>query len=139
MKTIFEPFTREKNTTVSRIEGTGLGMVITKNIVDMMGGTITVSSKPSVGSTFVVKLRFRTMDNKEEIDVIPGQFKGKRVLIVDDVELNREIATAVIKDAGLEVETAENGQAAIKTGMNDHLAKPVQMDELYKMMAMYLK
>ena len=338
LKTIFEPFTRERNATVSKIEGTGLGMAITKNIVDMMGGTITVTSEPGIGSEFIVKLRFRTIDNEEELTVIPEldgyralvaddnmdscgsvskmlrvaglrpewttsgkevvfrtrmameendpfrvyiidwlmpdmngievvrrvrseignevpiiiltaydwhhiekeareagvtafcakplfrsellnalrnveagvsskditknpkeQFRGKRVLIVDDVELNREIATAVIEDAGIIADTAENGraavdmvaqpkdgyydlilmdvmmpimdgyhdtqeirklknqklagipiiamtanafekdrQAAMKAGMDDHLAKPIQIEKLYEMMKKYL-
>ena len=338
LKTIFEPFTRETNSTVSKIEGTRLGMAITKNIVDMMGGTISVTSTPGVGSEFVVKFRFRTIENEEELTVIPEldgfralvaddnmdtcgsvakmlrtaglraewttlgkevvfrtkmameendpfkvyiidwlmpdmngievvrrvrseigdeipiiiltaydwhdiekeareagvtafcskplfrsqlyqalrnvedattkesvpetspeQFKGKRVLIVDDVELNREIAVAVIEDAGMQVETAENGQeavemlsksvegyydivlmdvmmpimngyeatqevrklenrkladipiiamtanafeedriAALKAGMDDHLAKPIQLEKLYEIMLKYL-
>ena len=338
LKTIFEPFTRETNSTVNKIEGTGLGMAITKNIVDMMGGTISVTSTLGVGSEFVVRFRFRTIENEEELTVIPEldgfralvaddnmdtcgsvakmlrsaglraewttlgkevvfrtkmameendpfkvyiidwlmpdmngievvrrvrseigdeipiiiltaydwhdiekeareagvtafcskplfrsqlyqalknvedatakepvpetspeQFKGKRVLIVDDVELNREIADAVIEDAGMQVETAENGQeavemlagsvegyydivlmdvmmpimngyeaaqeirklenrkladipiiamtanafeedriAALKAGMDDHLAKPIQLEKLYEIMLKYL-
>ena len=338
LKTIFEPFTRETNSTVNKIEGTGLGMAITKNIVDMMGGTISVTSTLGVGSEFVVRFRFRTIENEEELTVIPEldgfralvaddnmdtcgsvakmlrsaglkaewttlgkevvfrtkmameendpfkvyiidwlmpdmngievvrrvrseigdeipiiiltaydwhdiekeareagvtafcskplfrsqlyqalknvedatakepvpetspeQFKGKRVLIVDDVELNREIAVAVIEDAGMQVETAENGQeavemlagsvegyydivlmdvmmpimngyeaaqeirklenrkladipiiamtanafeedriAALKAGMDDHLAKPIQLEKLYEIMLKYL-
>ena len=338
LKTIFEPFTRETNSTVNKIEGTGLGMAITKNIVDMMGGTISVTSTMGVGSEFVVRFRFRTIENEEELTVIPEldgfralvaddnmdtcgsvakmlrsaglraewttlgkevvfrtkmameendpfkvyiidwlmpdmngievvrrvrseigdeipiiiltaydwhdiekeareagvtafcskplfrsqlyqalknvedatakepvpetspeQFKGKRVLIVDDVELNREIAVAVIEDAGMQVESAENGQeavemlagsvegyydivlmdvmmpimngyeaaqeirklenrkladipiiamtanafeedriAALKAGMDDHLAKPIQLEKLYEIMLKYL-
>ena len=338
LKTIFEPFTRETNSTVNKIEGTGLGMAITKNIVDMMGGTISVTSTLGVGSEFVVRFRFRTIENEEELTVIPEldgfralvaddnmdtcgsvakmlrsaglkaewttlgkevvfrtkmameendpfkvyiidwlmpdmngievvrrvrseigdeipiiiltaydwhdiekeareagvtafcskplfrsqlyqalknvedatakepvpetspeQFKGKRVLIVDDVELNREIAVAVIEDAGMQVESAENGQeavemlagsvegyydivlmdvmmpimngyeaaqeirklenrkladipiiamtanafeedriAALKAGMDDHLAKPIQLEKLYEIMLKYL-
>lgn len=338
LKTIFEPFTRETNSTVNKIEGTGLGMAITKNIVDMMGGTISVTSTLGVGSEFVVRFRFRTIENEEELTVIPEldgfralvaddnmdtcgsvakmlrsaglraewttlgkevvfrtkmameendpfkvyiidwlmpdmngievvrrvrseigdeipiiiltaydwhdiekeareagvtafcskplfrsqlyqalknvedatakepvpetspeQFKGKCVLIVDDVELNREIAVAVIEDAGMQVETAENGQeavemlagsvegyydivlmdvmmpimngyeaaqeirklenrkladipiiamtanafeedriAALKAGMDDHLAKPIQLEKLYEIMLKYL-
>lgn len=338
LKTIFEPFTRETNSTVNKIEGTGLGMAITKNIVDMMGGTISVTSTLGVGSEFVVRFRFRTIENEEELTVIPEldgfralvaddnmdtcgsvakmlrsaglraewttlgkevvfrtkmameendpfkvyiidwlmpdmngievvrrvrseigdeipiiiltaydwhdiekeareagvtafcskplfrsqlyqalknvedatakepvpetspeQFKGKRVLIVDDVELNREIAVAVIEDAGMQVESAENGQeavemlagsvegyydivlmdvmmpimngyeaaqeirklenrkladipiiamtanafeedriSALKAGMDDHLAKPIQLEKLYEIMLKYL-
>lgn len=339
LKTIFEPFTRETNSTVNKIEGTGLGMAITKNIVDMMGGTISVTSTLGVGSEFIVKFRFRTIENEEDITVIPEldgfralvaddnmdtcgsvakmlrtaglraewttlgkevvfrtrmameendpfkvyiidwlmpdmngievvrrvrseigneipiiiltaydwhdiekeareagvtafcskplfrsqlyqalrnvedittkeaeaetspeQFQGKRVLVVDDVELNREIAVAVIEDAGMQVEIAENGQeavemlskstegyydivlmdvmmpimngyeatqeirklenrkladipiiamtanafeedriAALKAGMNDHLAKPIQLEKLYEIMLKYLQ
>ncbi len=335
---IFEPFTREENSTVSGIQGTGLGMAITKNIVDMMNGTITVKSKLGEGSEFTVSLRFRTTEQKQKVTVIkdlegfraliaddsmdsctsvekmlriigmrpewttsgkeavyrakyateqndpfkvyiidwlmpdmngvevvrrirgeigeqvpiiiltaydwseiekeareagvtafcakplflselysilqnagdivgaeieqeidPDEFKGKRVLLVDDVELNREIAVAILEEAGLEVETAENGreavefirkmklgyvdlvlmdimmpimdgyqaareirkmddpaysqipiiamtanafeedrQAALDAGMNDHLAKPFQIEQLYQMMRTYL-
>lgn len=339
VRKIFEPFSREENSTISGIEGTGLGMAITKNIVDMMGGTVSVKSKLGEGSEFTVSLRFRISNHQKTITAIkslegfhaliaddnmdsctsvekmlrtigmvpewttsgkeaiyrakyaleennpfkvyiidflmpdmngmevarrirqeigeqaiiiilsaydwgdidkeakdagvnaicakplflselynilqntneirsaktvqeinPGDFKGKRVLLVDDVELNREIAVAILEEAGLEVESAENGkeaveyvsgakpgyidlilmdvmmpvmdgyqaareirslpdeslshipiiamtanafeedrQAALDAGMNDHLAKPFQIGQLYKMMKQYLK
>ncbi len=339
VKKIFEPFTREENASVSRIEGTGLGMAITKTIIDMMGGTVDVQSELGVGSTFTVSLRFRTAARKKKMRALknfagcyalvvddnmdsctsvekmlraigmipewttsgkeaiyraqyaleqgnpfkvyvidwmmpdmngvevarqirqtagkdaillilsaydwgdvekeckeagvnavcakplflselygilqdaenpraaqieqqenPEDFKGKRILLVDDVDLNREIAVAILEEAGLSVETAQDGkeavevmakakpgeidlilmdvmmpvmdgyqatreirklpdpairqipiiamtanafeedrQAALDAGMNDHIAKPFQIADLYKMMKKYLK
>ncbi len=119
LETLFDPFTRERSTTVSQVEGTGLGMAITKNIVDMMGGSITVESTPGVGSEFVVRLRFRTAENqnteeKEKAARLDAeQLRGKRVLLADDVELNREIAVAILEEAGIHADTAENGRQAV--------------------------
>ena len=83
LKTIFEHFTSERNVTVGKIEGTGLGMTITKNIVDMMGGTISVTSELGVGSEFIVKLRFKTVENDENLNVI-SELDGYRTLVADD-------------------------------------------------------
>ncbi|MDO4493588.1 MAG: response regulator [Clostridia bacterium] len=120
---IFEPFTREKNSTVSKIEGTGLGMAITKHIVDLMHGTIGVCSEQGKGTEFTVSLRFATAkeapapapeaDAAGESGAEAASFAGKRVLLVDDVELNREIAVAVLEEEGLAVDTAVNGREAV--------------------------
>ncbi|MDO4483281.1 MAG: ATP-binding protein [Clostridia bacterium] len=122
---IFEPFTREENSTVSRIEGTGLGMAITKSLVDMMHGTITVKTKQGEGTSFTVALRFRlagdkTADAVQSSRAIPAQkpvdsLSGRHVLLVDDVELNREIAAAVLEEEGLRVTQCENGREAVDT------------------------
>ena len=80
---VFEPFERERTSTVSGIQGTGLGMAITKNIVDMMGGTITAASQEGKGTTFTVTLRFRICSGPVRQDVIP-ELKGLRALVVDD-------------------------------------------------------
>ena len=82
-KTIFEAFSREKTSTVSGIQGTGLGMAITKSIVDMMGGTISVNSEEGKGTEFIVTLPCRLNGNSPHSDVIP-ELQGLRVLVVDD-------------------------------------------------------
>ena len=83
MDHIFEEFAREETSTVSRIQGTGLGMAIAKRIVDLMGGTIEVNSEQGVGSEFVVKIRFKVADNKVEHKTIE-QLEGIRALVADD-------------------------------------------------------
>ncbi|MDO4481460.1 MAG: response regulator [Bacillota bacterium] len=111
IKTIFEPFTREKNSTVSRIEGTGLGMAITKNIVDMMGGTVSVTSRPGAGSEFVVKLRFRTVDDGE-MDTIP-ELDGFRALVADDNMDSCGSVAKMLRSAGLRPEWTTSGKEVI--------------------------
>lgn len=116
VQVVFEPFTREKNSTVSGIQGTGLGMAITKNLVDMIGGTITVDSEQGKGSTFTVTFDFEI--TREEIAESTAEaeeftFKGERVLLAEDNELNREIAVEILNDADLNVESVENGKEAV--------------------------
>lgn len=123
---IFDPFEREENSTISRIQGTGLGMAITKNIVDMMQGNIEVKSKQGKGTEFLVSFTFRLQadgeisgetsertlkdeENETEALVLTG-----RILLVEDVELNQEIAVAILEDAGFSVEVAENGKEAVE-------------------------
>lgn len=123
---IFEPFEREKNSTQSKIQGTGLGMAITKNIVDMMGGTISVKSEQGVGTEFILSLMLRLYSNtekmlsesaasgiKEENARLTGSAHTGRILLVEDVELNQEVATAILSDAGFKVEVADNGKIAV--------------------------
>ena len=138
---IFETFTREYSTTVSGIQGTGLGMAITKNIVDMMGGDIRVESEKGKGSVFTVTLNMRIVDEfaakqtrvpalrtaftqsvtRGDVENPEGEkenrkaydYSGKRVLLVEDNELNREIATAILEDAGMAVDCAEDGDIAV--------------------------
>ena len=122
LERIFDAFAREQTSTVSGIEGTGLGMAITKNLVDMMGGTIRVASKKDVGTCFTVELTFdkASEDEAKLIGTSPhahsihyDKLSGTRVLLVEDNMLNREIATAILQGADLEVECAVNGQDAI--------------------------
>ena len=138
---IFETFTREYSTTVSGIQGTGLGMAITKNIVDVMGGDIRVESEKGKGSVFTVTLNMRIVDEfaakqtrvpalrtaftqsvtRGDVENPEGEkenrkaydYSGKRVLLVEDNELNREIATAILEDAGMAVDCAEDGDIAV--------------------------
>ena len=116
-KHIFEQFARERTSTVSKIQGTGLGMAITKSLVDMMGGGITVKSEQGKGSEFTISLRFPIGEAKT--GQTPPAAKasasaGKKLLVVEDNELNLEIASTLLKEAGFEVDTAENGKVAVE-------------------------
>ncbi|MBR4615422.1 MAG: response regulator, partial [Kiritimatiellae bacterium] len=126
--TVFESFTRERTSTVSGIQGTGLGMAITKNIVDMMGGSIKVETEPGKGTEFIIDLRLRRAPElaekeakkeaarQEEIFSGNGNaFAGKKLLLVDDLDVNREIAKMLLMGAGFEVDTATNGKEAVDT------------------------
>ena len=138
---MFEEFAREVNTTTSGIQGTGLGLSVTKAFVDIMGGTIQCESKLNQGTTFTVVFPFTIREaTAEEADRDASQhdpsakLKGKRVLLVEDNELNREIATDILQDeAGLVVETAEDGTVAVdlmrKMGANyvDFILMDIQM------------
>lgn len=112
VKTIFEPFTREKNSTVSKIEGTGLGMAITKNIVDMMGGTILVESTLGSGSKFTVRLRFKTLENKTKIEVIP-ELNGCRALVADDNMDSCGSVTKMLRTVGMRPEWTTLGKEVV--------------------------
>ena len=118
---MFEEFSREVNTTTSGIQGTGLGLSVTKAFVDIMGGTIQCESRVNEGTTFTVvfPMTVREPDAGEsqagaENADASERLKGKRVLLVEDNELNREIATDILREeAGLIVETAEDGTVAV--------------------------
>jgi len=121
---ICEPFERERNSTISGIRGTGLGMAITKNIVDMMKGTIQVESRQGTGTTVTVRLPFRLCSAGEmeaESTQAPRQHEPREedhryrghILLTEDNELNQEIAVAILEGAGFTVEVAENGQVAV--------------------------
>ena len=121
---VFEAFTREKTSTVSGIQGTGLGMAITKELVDLLGGTIGITSEVGKGTTVTVHFAFKTLN---EQDVLPNDEKnavstvelnGKRVLLAEDNELNREIATEILEESGMIVIPAENGQVAVDKYLN---------------------
>ena len=117
---IFETFSRERNSTVSGIQGTGLGMSIVKRFVDLMGGTIRVESELGRGTSITVDLDFRSANGvhvTEELQNIEESgfnFAGMKVLLVEDNELNREIARELLQDAGIEVDEADDGSVAIK-------------------------
>jgi CheY-like chemotaxis protein len=195
---LFEEFSRENNTTDNKIEGTGLGMPIVKRLVELMEGTIEVRSKKGEGSTFIVTLPHKIAQRPDQTEQSTGEvdvesFKGKRILLAEDNELNAEIAIEILTEAGFEVERAEDGQVcadmllqaqdfyydvilmdvqmphmngyeatktirampdrakadipilamtanafeedkrnALRAGMNGHLAKPVNVRDLYK-------
>ena len=112
---IFEPFCRERDSTLSGVHGIGLGLTIARNIVDMLHGSITVSSTVDEGSTFTVAFTFRA---QPLTDVAFGEGaladKSMSILLVEDNEINREIETELLERMGFSVETAENGQIAVR-------------------------
>ena len=116
LKKIFEAFTREQNTTKSKIAGTGLGMSIVKKYVDLLGGTINVESELGKGSTFTVTLKHRIADESYYVKKYmeePGTgseiLEGRNILLAEDNDLNAEIAEAILESAGLKIERVEDG------------------------------
>ena len=114
---IFDMFEREHNTTTSGVQGTGLGMAITKELVDIFGGEISLSSTLGKGTIISVKVSLRKKETEHmPEEVMPEkeyEFVGKRVLVVEDNELNREIAVAFFEELGFAVEWAEDGAKAV--------------------------
>jgi CheY-like chemotaxis protein len=115
---IFEEFSRENNTTDNKIEGTGLGMPIVKRLVEFMEGTIEVKSTKGVGSTFIVTIPHKIADKPDLVEHVTGEldlerFKGKRILLAEDNELNAEIAIEILTEVGFEVDRAEDGQICV--------------------------
>ncbi|MDE7439392.1 MAG: transporter substrate-binding domain-containing protein [Clostridia bacterium] len=143
LKHVFEPFEREQTSTVSGIQGTGLGLAITKNIVDMMGGTIKVESEVGKGSEFIVTFCFKVGGTsakpkkkaKKSVDdgVFKLDFAGKKILLVEDNELNQEIAQTVLEGVGFVIDTADDGSIAVEqvkkmpAGTYDVILMDVQM------------
>ena len=115
---LFRPFTQESNTARSRYGGTGLGMAIVRQLVQRMGGTIMVESTPGVGSCFTVVLPFAIDHDPpkaaEEAPVEADSLQGRRILVVEDNELNMEIAEFMLHQCGAEVCKAADGQAAVE-------------------------
>ena len=119
-KKVFEAFERERTSTVSKIQGTGLGMAITKSIIDLMGGDIQVVTAPNKGTEFIVNVQFKLTDeiveDEAESDEAAAEidFSQKKLLLVEDIEVNREIAVMILEEVGFEVDTAENGREALE-------------------------
>ena len=128
-KEIFEPFSRAESSMTNRVQGTGLGMTITKNLVDMMGGTIEIQSEEGKGSTFTVEIAFRVPENCESnspaeefsdsegqqvSDNISDDLAGLNLLVVEDNALNIELIEAMLESEGVRCEVAENGLLAVK-------------------------
>ena len=137
---VFEAFERERTSTVSKIQGTGLGMAITKSIVDLMGGTIRVETELHKGTEFIVNVAFKLADEmREEIAAENKQaaqivdFENKKLLLVDDIEVNREIAKMLLESEGFIVDTASDGKdavekvAATQAGDYDAILMDIQM------------
>lgn len=123
---VFLPFERDSVGRAPQAEGTGLGMTITKNLVDLLGGTITVKSKLRAGTQFDILLPLRLNRSKpaagcgaaDKDDYRAIRFDGLRVLIADDDELSREMMGAILQDFGFEFETAEDGDEAVEAVAN---------------------
>ena len=204
-KHIFEPFERERTSTVSKVEGSGIGMGIVKKLVGLMGGTVEVESKIGVGSTFTVTIPCRIASQEEtqaKRETAPSDEKslyGVKILLTEDNDLNAEIATELLQEEGCTVDRAKDGvecvdmldkaangtyqlilmdiqmpvmngydaakkirrmddpqkagipiiamtanafsedrQAALDAGMNDHVAKPINMNVLVSTIQKYL-
>ena len=204
-KHIFEPFERERTSTVSKVEGSGIGMGIVKKLVELMGGTVEVESKIGVGSTFTVTIPCRIASEDEiqaKREINPSDQKclcGTRILLTEDNDLNAEIATELLQEEGCTVDRAKDGvecvdmlekaangtyqlilmdvqmpvmngydatkkirrmddpqkanipivamtanafsedkQVALDAGMNDHIAKPINMSILVPTLRKYL-
>ena len=140
---IFEAFTREQNTTKSKIAGTGLGMSIVKKYVDLLGGTINVESELGKGSTFTVTLKHRIADESyyvkeyiEESGTGSEILEGRNILLAEDNDLNAEIAEAILERAGLKTERVENGIQCVNrimempTGTYDMILMDIQMPQM---------
>lgn len=125
---IFEEFSREETSTVSKIQGSGLGMSIVKQMVDLMDGTIEVSSEVNVGSKFVVRIPLKIdteyveTENTDE-DLLSVSLEGMHILLVEDNEMNREIAQDILSEAGVLIDTADNGISAVEMVKNSASAK----------------
>ena len=138
---IFEEFSREHNTTDIKVEGTGLGMPIVKNLLDLMGGTIEVESELGKGTTFKVYIKHRIAKKSDVInvdmpDVSDVDFRGRRILLAEDNDLNAEITMEVLKDIDLVVERAEDGQRCVEmidaapAGYYDLILMDIQMPRM---------
>ena len=143
MTKIFDAFTREQNTTKSKIAGTGLGMSIVKNYVDLLGGTIDVESELGKGSTFTVTLKHRIADERyyvkkhiEETGTGNEILEGRNILLAEDNDLNAEIAETILERAGLTIERVENGIQCVNrilempAGTYDMIFMDIQMPEM---------
>ena len=117
-KCVFEPFTQEQTGSRTKFAGTGLGMAISRKLVEKMGGTITFESKEGTGTTFVIRVPFKIdpdADKREEQkDVSEKSIKGLHILLAEDNELNMEIAEFVLQNEGAEVTKAWNGQEVVE-------------------------
>ena len=140
---IFEAFTREQNTTKSKIAGTGLGMSIVKKYVDLLGGTIDVESELGKGSTFTVTLKHKIADEScyakkhvEELGTGSEILNGRNILLAEDNDLNAEIAEAILERAGLKIERVEDGiqcvdrMAKMPVGTYDMILMDIHMPKM---------
>ena len=123
---MYEEFSREKNTTQSGVVGTGLGLALSRSLVDLMGGRISCESRLGEGTTFTIDLPFEIRDPEqaEEIEsdgeTTGFSLGGKRILLVEDNEMNMEIATELLEDEGALVYGVENGLEAVNEVKKKH-------------------
>ena len=140
---IFDAFTRERNTTKSKIAGSGLGMSIVKKYVELLGGTINVESELGKGSTFTVTLKHRIVDESyyvknhaENPETCSEILKGRKILLAEDNDLNAEITEAILKRAGLKTERVEDGIPCVNrimempAGTYDMILMDIQMPQM---------
>lgn len=139
---IYEEFSRERTSTVSGVQGTGLGMAITKRLTDLLGGTIDIQSRPGEGTKVTVHLDMEAADSdavlQQSAPAVPdaAALQGKKILLVEDNELNREIAEDILSDAGVIVDTAEDGDIAVekmrnaRAGQYDLILMDIQMPRM---------
>ena len=118
---VFEAYERERTKAVDNIQGTGLGMAITKSIVDLMGGTIDVETEKGKGTEFIIHVDFPVAEEEPEAEAQGAENKASEIdfsqvklLLVEDNEINREIAELLLDEAGFQIDTAENGQVAVE-------------------------
>ena len=117
---IFDPFERGNDTRINKIQGTGLGLTITRNLVQLMNGDIQLESEPGRGTTFTISIPFKILKGEIETHktapppASKRTFENKRALLVEDNEMNMEIAIEFLKPSGIEIDTAENGQIALE-------------------------
>ena len=134
LETIFDAFTRAENSTTNKVQGTGLGMAITKSIVELMGGTIDVRSQVDHGSLFRVELELRVLDDAPEAPppepvepVEPGDLTGMHFLAAEDNEINAEILAELLEMEGATCEIVSNGRLAVERFQN---AEPGEFDAI---------
>ena len=140
---IFDAFTRERNTTMSKITGSGLGMSIVKKYVDLLGGTIDVKSEIGKGSTFTVTLKHRIADegcytekHVEELETGSEILEGRNILLAEDNDLNAEIAEVILERVGLKIERVEDGIQCVNrimkmpAGTYDMILMDIQMPQM---------
>ena len=132
VKKIFDPFSREQSSTVSQIQGTGLGMSIVKDLVELMDGTIDIDSTQGVGTEITISLPIKhstsdgiTKEQNITEEVKTASLDGLKILLVEDNEMNREIATDILEEYGTKIDTAENGALAVEKVRN---ANPGDID-----------
>ena len=143
---VFEAFERERSSTVSGIQGTGLGMAITKSLVELMGGSIRLETARNEGSTFIILLDLPLLPETKDADGETGacpcessprpDTAGHRLLLAEDNSINREIATLILSEIGFTLDTAENGREALEllqkagSGVYSAVLMDVQMPEM---------
>lgn len=136
---LFDAFAQEDDGMRTTYKGTGLGMAITKRFVDLMGGTIAVESKLNVGTTFIIEI-WIDIDKEAKaaacIETVQGDLNGMKVLLVEDIELNLEIAQSILEDVGAVITPAMNGQEAVDafTGNPDGTFDVIIMDIMMPVM-----
>ncbi len=137
---VFEPFSRAETATRSGVVGTGLGMAITKSLTELMGGTIAIESELGVGTTVRLTFENRIAPASSPVDGalenVAADFSGKKILLVEDNELNREIATEILVESGVEIDVAEDGDVAVEKmrnaaeGQYDLILMDIQMPRM---------